>query len=560
MTLSRRRALLSFGSLSAVPALGGSGPAPAQGLRFEHGVASGDPLGDRVILWTRISGSETPVDVIWQVAADAQFKAIVSNGKLTTDAGRDFTVKADATGLKPGKDYYYRFLSGSLVSPVGRTRTLPEQTSEVTLAVASCALHPNGYFNAYRAIADLEKVDAVVHLGDYIYEYGAEPADYGMGNGRDLGRIPEPPYEIISLADYRTRHAQYKRDADLQAAHARAPWIVVFDDHEIANNPWTDGAENHNPEKGEGSWWDRKAAALKAYREWMPIRDPKPGQLSEAIYRSFRFGKIAELVMLETRLLARSKQLDYTELAFKADGTPDLGAFRTQLNDPSRQLLGAEQRQWLGATLQSSVTDGVRWQVIGNQVVMARAPGPDINKLVDAQTLNTVLSALPAATRAQVMAMRALFDASNAFPLNLDAWDGYPAERERFYGLISQAGARAVVVSGDSHTAWANNLADAAGKHVAVELGVTSITSPTKWLDKWLPNMPLAKTLAAQNPEILAADDDHNGFVRLTLTADSMTGEWIGVDTITAASPKSATKGRFTAPALPAGVGPLTQV
>jgi alkaline phosphatase D len=560
MTLSRRRALLSFGSLSAVPALGGSGPAPAQGLRFEHGVASGDPLGDRVILWTRISGSETPVDIAWQVATDTQFKTIVSQGKLTTDIGRDYTVKADATGLKPGKDYYYRFQSGDLVSPVGRTRTLPDQTKEVILAVATCSLHPNGFFNAYRAIADLEKVDAVVHLGDYIYEYGAEPADYGMGNGRNLGRIPEPPYEIITLADYRTRHAQYKRDADLQAAHARAPWIAVFDDHEIANNPWTDGAENHNPDKGEGSWWDRKAAALKAYREWMPIRDPKPGQLSETIYRSFRFGKIAELVMLESRLLARTKQLDYANLAFKADGAPDFDSFRKQLNDPARQLLGAEQRQWLDATLQSSVADGVRWQVFGNQVVMARNPGPDVGTLVDAKTFETAMTVLPAETRKNLMAMRALFSPAQAFPFNLDAWDGYPAERERFYDLIKQSKARAVVMSGDSHTAWANNLADAAGAHVAVELGVTSITSPTKWLDKWLPNMPLARTLAAQNPEILAADDDHNGFVRLTLTKDSMTGEWMGVDTITVQSSTCTPKGRFAAQALPVGVSELKQV
>jgi alkaline phosphatase D len=560
MKISRRRALLSFGSLSAVPVFGGSAPAPAQGLRFEHGVASGDPLADRVILWTRISGSDTPVDVVWQIATDAEFRTHVAQGKLTTDAGRDFTVKADVTGLKPGTTYVYRFLCGDLVSPVGRTHTLPETAEDVVLAVVSCSLHPNGYFNGFRAIADLERVDAVVHLGDYIYEYGANPTDYGMGNGRDLGRIPEPPYEIVTLADYRTRHAQYKRDPDLQAAHARAPWITVFDDHEIANNPWTGGAENHNPEKGEGSWWDRKAAALKAYREWLPIRDPKPGQLTESIYRSFRFGDVAELIMLETRLLARSKQLDYNDLAIKPDGTPDYDGFRQQLNDPGRQLLGAEQRQWLGATLQSSVADDVRWQVFGNQVVMARTPGPDIDTLVNPQAFEAALRVLPTTTQAKLQAMRGLFAPDRRFAFNLDAWDGYPAERERFYGLINKAGARAVVMSGDSHNAWANNLADASGRHAAVELGVTAITSPTKWFDKWLPNLPLARTMAAQNPEVLAADDDHNGFVRLTLTREQMTGEWMALDTITAKAFTCVPKATFRAEPLPTGVTPLRKV
>ncbi|HVZ29760.1 MAG TPA: alkaline phosphatase D family protein [Asticcacaulis sp.] len=560
MTLSRRRALLSFGSLSAIPAFGGSTTAPAQGLRFEHGVASGDPLGERVILWTRISGSDAPVEVSWQIATDMEFWHIVSQGKVTTDASRDFTVKTDAAGLKPGVDYVYRFQCGRLTSPIGRTRTLPDKTNDVVLAMVTCSLHPNGYFNGYRAIADLKRVDAVVHLGDYIYEYGAEPTDYGMGNGRNLGRIPEPPYEIITLADYRTRHAQYKRDPDLQAAHARAPWITVFDDHEIANNPWTDGAANHNPEKGEGSWWDRKAAALKAYREWMPIRDPKPRQLTETIYRSFRFGDVAELIMLETRLLARTKQLDYGDLAVKADGTADYDGFRKQLNDPGRQLLGAEQRQWLAATLASSVADGMRWQVFGNQVVMARSPGPDIDSLIDPQAFDAALKVLPADTQAKLQAMRGLFTPARAFPFNLDAWDGYPAERERFYGLIQQAGARAVVVSGDSHNAWANNLADASGRHVAVEMGVTALTSPTTWFDKWLPNLPLAKTTAAQNPEVLAAADDHNGFVRLTLTRDRMTGEWMALDTITAKPFACTPKATFTADALAVGVGPLRQV
>ena len=243
-----------------------------------------------------------------------------------------------------------------------------------------CSLYSNGYFNGYRAIADLAEVDAVIHLGDYIYEYGAADTAYGMGNGRKLGRIPEPMHDTVTLADYRRRHAQYKRDVDLQAAHARAPWICVFDDHEICDNPWKDGAANHHP--GEGPWVARKVAAIKAYREWMPIRDPS-GSLSETqaetVYRSFRFGRLAELIMVETRLLARSKQLDYrTDVPLDAHGEPDFAAFRARLDDPARELFGARQRQWLDGTLTASVADGVRWQVLSSQVLMARLGAPDL--------------------------------------------------------------------------------------------------------------------------------------------------------------------------------------
>jgi len=530
--VSRRKVLFAAGTIAAAPALGASAlpETPAQ-VRFEHGVASGDPLPDAVILWTRVSGLERGADIAWQIAQDDSFANVIAEGQVFTDAGRDYTVKVDVRGLKPDTAYVYRFLAGPIASPTGRTRTLPLETDKVVLAVVSCSLHPNGYFNAYRAIADLEHVDAVVHLGDYIYEYGAGLTDYGMGNGRMLMRIPEPPHEIVSLSDYRMRHAQYKRDEDLQAAHARAPWICVFDDHEICNNPWRDGAENHQP--NEGDWSVRKAAALKAYSEWMPIRDPEPGRLREAIYRSFRFGKLAELVMLESRLLARTKQLDYAEDLTYIDGKPDKAAFRARLNAPDRELLGAEQRQWLQTTLSASVRDDVTWQVLGNQIVMARVNGPDIVKRLGPDTIGALRAVAPEKLRTQLDTFTALFDGADPLPFNLDAWDGYPAERERLYAMIKTAGARTMVVSGDSHCAWANQLHDSAGQPVAVELGVTAISSPTRWLDSWLPDLQLAATLSDQNAEVLAADDAYNGFVRLTLTPDEMVGEWMAVSTIT---------------------------
>ena len=530
MPISRRHALMALGTVVAAPALSASAEAP-QGQRFEHGVASGDPLGDRVILWTRLSGLDGAADVTWQVAHDEAFQRVVSRGTARTDAGRDYTVKVDAAGLKPGQHYYYRFISGDAVSPVGRTQTLPETSERLVLAVASCSLHPGGYFNAYRAIADLPELDAVLHLGDYIYEYGAGLDDFGMGNGRVLLRIPEPQHEIVTLDDYRTRHAQYKRDEDLQAAHARAPWICVFDDHEICNNPWRDGAQNHNPERGEGTWADRKASALKAYREWMPIRDPQ-GVLSEAIYRSFRFGDLAELIMLESRLLARSRQLDYETDLVVTDGKPDTAAFREKLNDPARELLGAGQRAWLGQTLDASVAAGVRWQVFGNQVLMAKMNGPDLVRVFGANRIDSVLDVLPDAARDKATTFIDLFSGADPLPWNLDAWDGYPAERERLYDMVKASGARAVVLSGDSHSAWANQLHDASGATVAAEIGVTAISSPTRWLDKWLPDLGLAKTFADQNAEVLAADDAYNGFVRLTLTPGEMTAEWMMVTSL----------------------------
>ena len=279
------------------------------------------------------------------------------------------------------------------------------------MAFVTCALYPNGYFNAYDHIAKSDKLDAVVELGDYIYEYGSKPDDYGMANGARLGRLPEPPHDLVSLADYRTRYAQYRRDADLQAAHARAPWICVWDDHEVCNDTWKGGAENHH-EKTEGAFQDRKANAMRAYFEWMPIREPAPGMAREAIYRSFDFGDLASLTMLESRLLARSYQLEFeragdipyvlydattpgqrrrvtdpqTIAAVKArtpEGGalpapyvlgPDVEAVTRYISDPSRQMLGPEQEAWLQSTLAASAKAGRPWQVVGNQVIMGPRP------------------------------------------------------------------------------------------------------------------------------------------------------------------------------------------
>ncbi|WP_349322601.1 alkaline phosphatase D family protein [Asticcacaulis sp. MM231] len=501
-------------------------------VHFAHGVASGDPLTDRVIIWTRISGTTAPVEGEWEVAEDEAFKKNTARGRFVADSTRDHTVKIDVTGLRPGTSYFYRFRAEAAVSPTGRTKTLPSHTDRLVLVAASCAMYPNGYFNAYRAIADLDELDVVVFLGDYIYEYGADPDAFGMDNGIRLGRIPDPPHEIISLDDYRRRHAQCRTESELQAAHARAAWICVFDDHEVANNPWTDGAENHNPDQGDGDWTTRKTCAIRAWREWMPIRDPAPGHLSEAIYRSFRFGHLVELTLLETRLLARSRQLDYANDMPTQDGAPDIEAFRNRLNDPRRELMGAEQRDWLAACLASSVQAGVRWQLLGSQVIMARVNSPNYYKVFGLERVNSTLAALAPDEKAGLNSQLDLFTKSNPLPYNLDAWDGYPAERERLFEMVNKAKARLIVVSGDSHCAWANHLSDQNGQPVGVEIGVTAITSPTHWPDPWFPDFELTGALAAQSDEVVAADDRHNGFARLTITRNDVRAEWMAVSTI----------------------------
>ena len=452
MRIDRRQALVLFGAGTAAA----PGPALAQDqrVRFDHGVASGDPTADRVILWTRITPmnpSAGSVAYEWSLNPIDRRAGGAKSGRGTTSAARDYTVKVDVGDLDPGRAYTFTFTSGGVTSPTGRTRTLPEgPVEDAVLAIASCALYPGGYYNAYQAIADLPRVDAVLHLGDYIYEYAAD--GYGAETGRKLNRLVRPAHEIITLADYRNRHAQVKSDPQLQAAHARAPWIVVWDDHETANNAWVGGAENHG--KDEGSWNRRKAAAIKAYYEWMPIREPDGGGFS--INRAFEFGDLATLFMLETRLTARDLQLDYTTDLMSADGNPDVARFRERLADPDRRLMGPSQADWLRRGLANSVKSGRTWQVLGNEVVMARVGVPDLRTALSPEQFAEAAAGLGPDGARRLNLMSAV--ASLGLPFGLDMWDGYPADRQRLYSLIQKAKANAVVVSGDSHAFWANEL------------------------------------------------------------------------------------------------------
>lgn len=560
MRINRRGALALLGAgAMATPA----GAKPASKVSFRHGVASGDPSTTAAIFWTRVTPDDPgagDLTLTLEVAADPGFRKIVRSSKgLRARTSRDFTVKhdLDGQGLEPGTDYWYRFTCEGVVSPVGRTRTLPEGAlTDLVLAVASCSLHPAGYFNAYGAIAALERVDAVVHLGDYIYEYGSAPGEYGTGMPVSDIRIHEPPHECLTLADYRLRHAQYKADLQTQAAHAKAPWIVVWDDHETANDSWTGGAENHNPDKGDGDWAARKAAALQAYFEWMPIRDPAPGRLREDSFRSFRFGDLASLVMLETRLTARDKPLEYDDKTLPiVDGRPDIPHFMTVWQDPERRMTGARQEQWLKDELYRSVKDGETWQVIGNQVVMARVSAPNLPAQMGPQAWGELVAKLPDYARDPVLKAAALSPID--IPLTLDTWDGYPVNRERLYEIFRTANAHPVVLSGDSHSFWANELWDVARKtRIAAEFGTTGVTSPG--FEDILQGAPLGEAFVARNPEVKFADSAAKGFVLLTLTREQAKAEFVAVSTIFSTDYTSRVIRTFvTAPAKGPGVEAL---
>jgi alkaline phosphatase D len=553
-----RRGLLG---LIGAGAAGAGLPALAQATQtvaFQHGVASGDPRADGAVLWTRVTPSDPSaraVRVDWSVWRDGDASAAVAGGSVETGPERDFTVKIPVTGLQPGVEYRYAFTSGEMRSPQGLVRTLPVGANpETVLAVVSCQLYPGGLFNAYDAISRLERLDAVVHLGDYIYEYGAEAGDYGMDHGVALNRAPLPAHEIVTLADYRQRHAQYKTDPDLQAAHARAAFICVWDDHEVANDTWTMGAENHTPAT-EGDFGARKAAALKAYFEWMPIREPEGGLTEEAIYRSFDFGDLASLLMVETRLLARDQQLSYAaDMPMTAAG-PDVAAFEARRNAPSRDLLGDRQRDWIKTTLQASKAAGRPWQVLGNQVVMARVQGPDISKLASRLEIMALMARLKPEVRAQVQQAQQLF--SLGVPFNLDSWDGYPAGRERLYAAFAEAGVEPIVLAGDSHAFWVNDLKDAAGRRAAVEFGTSSISSPSP--GDHVPGVPLGAALNAANEEVVLCDQSAKGYVLLTLTPEQAKAELRTVSTIVAKPYRAGTLKTFTVAKTATGLGPLVE-
>lgn len=515
--------------------LAGCGSDNDPDLAFTHGVASGDPLADRVILWTRVTTDAAgSTELRWEVASDAGFATIVASGSASTDASRNHTVKVDATGLQPNTRYWYRFSAGDHRSPVGRTKTLPTgSVQQVRLAVFSCANYPTGYFNVYAEAAKRNDLDATVHLGDYLYEYAR--GGYASEDAAALGREVQPAGEILSLADYRRRHAQYKTDPDAQALHAAAPMIAVWDDHEIANDAWRNGAENHQPAT-EGDFAARRAAALQAYHEWMPTR---VGADASLIYRSFDFGNLVSLHMLDTRLVGRDEQLDYADY-FTPTGF-DAAGFTAAVADPQRQLLGATQTAWLQQRLAASTAT---WQVLGQQVLMGRMniPAPILQEATAPGTGVTVSQYAAIVAKAQtnpasLTPTEQAILAQPSIPYNLDAWDGYAVAREAVLGTARQLDKNLVVLSGDTHNAWASDLLDINGNQVGVEFATSSVSSPG--FEEYLPGEEPA-TLAASLTQLIGplqyCDTARRGFMLLTATTAECRADWVYVDTIASRS------------------------
>ncbi|WP_370314320.1 alkaline phosphatase [Thalassolituus sp.] len=470
MPLSRREFLIDS-LASGVFLRGRASPRHEQTYPFHHGVASGDPLQDRVIIWSRITPAATDeyVSYRWVMSRDAGLTDIVAEGYGLAGPESDYTVKQDVTGLQAGKRYFYAFEALGQWSDTGRTRTLPEgDVSQLRLAYTSCSNYAQGYFNVYREIAHRDDLDLVLHLGDYIYEYASLEASL------TTGRVHCPAGETVTLDDYRARHACYKADNDLQAVHRQHPFVVIWDDHEVANNAWRGGAANHS-DLTQDDWSSRLAAAVQAYYQWMPVREPE-GLDRYSLYRGYRFGNLLDLSVLDTRLAGRDAPAETLE----------------ERNREDRTLLGYEQESWLESRLLSAQQEGVRWKLLGQQVMMGQL-------------------------------------GTNDQPFNYDQWDGYPAARQRLFEVVRRHGIdNWAVLTGDIHSSWAMTLHDDPFADLEQPLGVEFVTAAVT-----SPGIPVKATaqlagssLQALLPHLNFVDFYYRGFVILDITHEHLQAEW----------------------------------
>jgi alkaline phosphatase D len=462
----------------------------SSGVEFLHGVACGDPLDDRIIFWTRATPPEgffDSVTVLCEIAEDPLFENLVLSEFLTTDSDSDYTVKFDGIGLAADRRYWYRFKSADAESVTGRARTLPSPgipTDRLRFAVCSCSSYPHGYFSVYRMIANRSDLDFVLHLGDYIYEYGQ--GEYGDNPGRLV-----PENETVTLADYRSRYALYHLDVDLQAAHAQHAFITVWDDHETCDNSYRDGALNHNEDEGEGDWFTRKQEAVQAYFEWLPIRPPTLSK--DSIYRAFQFGDLADFIMLDTRLEGREQQLENP-----ADPA------RTE----QRNLLGQTQKDWFKNEL--DISTGL-WKFVGQQVMIAQLQILEIQRLLPGVPTN---------------------DFSPLIAVNMDQWDGYPTEREEILDFIETKEIKnTVVLTGDIHSSWASEVYKSSAlvtsglleEPLAAEFVTTSITSPGFPPES---DALLSGVLPIANPHIKYTELSSRGFILMDVTRERTQAEY----------------------------------
>ncbi|MGL4541688.1 MAG: alkaline phosphatase D family protein, partial [Polymorphobacter sp.] len=467
------------------------------------------------LLWTRYIGPDDRPVLRAEIAADESFTTVLQQREVSANGASDGCAKVVMTGLRPGQIYYYRFVApGGALSPVGRTRTLPKgAVAQYKVAVFSCSNIGFGWFNAYGHAARRDDLDLVIHVGDYLYEYPR--GEYPSAAQTVPGRQVEPAGELLTVADYRTRYALYRSDPDLQELHRLFPWVAIWDDHELANDAWVAGAENHDPNT-EGDWFARKAAAKQAHNEWLQVTG-KP-------YQRYDIGDLLSLITLDTRVEGRDKQLD---MFAAVKGAPDpkaaLVAFRDgPWSDPKRSLLGPVQEQWIADQLKSSVKSGRKWQLVAQQIVMGGLLLPPAS---------AGWLAPDADKRAASFVKVGVLAGSINLPLSMDSWEGYSAARTRFYKAAQAANANLVVVSGDSHNAWANDLT-LTGKPVGVEFAGHSVTSPGFESVLGIAPAKAAADLVAFNPGLKWCELSQRGYLTVTLTPDSARSDWVFMDTV----------------------------
>jgi alkaline phosphatase D len=465
---------------------------------FAHGVASGDPLPDRVIIWTRVTTPEPSVEARWVVATDDGLEEVVASGMTTTTRDRDLTVKIDVPGLRAGTTYWYAFELGDECSPVGRTRTAPDgDVDRLRIAFCSCAKYDDGYFNAYGRIADRDDLDVVLHLGDYFYEYGTDERSPGWG---EMDRRMLPQHDCRTLDDYRTRYAQMRLDPDCQRLHATHPTVHVHDDHESADDRWREGADNHDPHV-DGPFEERAAAALRAWYEWLPVRVADPDR-PDRIYRRLPYGSLADVLMLDCRTW-RDEQV----------GPP-------AMYDQEREMLGRHQHEWVCDQLARSTAT---WKLVGNPVMVG-------------QVYTTLL---PQQLAGPLAELGILTDDVGSVTASADQWDGYPAARARLFSRIRRDQVSNVVfLSGDVHTSWAVELREdptLTVEPVEVEMVTPSVTTQNldeKIDDEDVDIRQVEDEVRGQNPHIRWCEFDDHGYVLLDVTRDRLRAEWWAVETV----------------------------
>lgn len=508
--INRRRLLTGSAAGLALASL--PGRALAQSLTgFTHGVASGDPRQHSVTLWTRYVASG-PTRLRVDIAEDEAFQRTVMTGEIEASPVYDSCAHARVDGLQPGRWYYYRFTApDGAISETGRTRTLPAAGAErFRMAVVGCSNGTSGWFNAYAHAAARGDLDLVVHTGDYIYESPVTRADAQPGIAQARGLAPAG--EVVRLAEYRQRYASYRNDPDLRALHRRLPMIAVWDDHETANNSWANGADAHDPAT-EGDWETRKAAGVRAWREWLPMKSDW--------YDSYQIGDLATMFRLETRLLGRTKQLDDDLAALFASGgdaAAKLSAFRSgPLADANRSMMGAGQERWLADGLKASVNSAARWQILAQQVIVGATQFPK-------PSAAWVKGGIPPEMQADMARREQLIAAG--MPYSLDKWDGYPAARQRLYDSARAANANLITLTGDSHNAWAFDLADDKGR-LGVEFAGQSVSS--YGLERRFNGdaAKLASDFIAANNDLKWMDTSQRGYFTLDITRDRIEAEYL---------------------------------